>query len=475
MPPYRRCIVLLADGTRPDIFAELLEAGQLPAIRDHLVVPGTSTCAVTAFPSTTGPAYLPILTGRFPGPADLPGIRWLDRRLYDRRGVLALDSCRSYVGPAGFLMDRDFRADATLFDCFDRPASIFNPIRRGAGFSGNRSKLLHGPTYLYAHCTDRWDRADRVAAWLLERALHRDPDLLFAVFPGADEYGHLISPRAPEAIAAYRRLDRAVGATADQLRRSGRLDDTLFIIVSDHGLTPTHTHFDPIPFLEERGFRPLYYPWIIRRRADSACMVSGNGMAHLYFFHPDHPSPELMHQLVTSPAIHFVAHRHHPDGVRVIGPDGEATIRQIGEQIEYHPEGTDPLGCGDLPALATPDEILAHTFATDCPDGPVQLLQLFQSSRCGDLILSAHPGFDLRDRHEHPEHRGSHGSLHREHMHVPLLINHPLDPARPARTVDLFPTILQLTGRPVPGGLPGRPLAATDADRPPRPFAKKQV
>ncbi len=56
--------------------------------------------------------------------------------------------------------------------------------------------------------------------------------------------------------------------------------------------------------------------------------------------------------------------------------------------------------------------------------------------------------FDLRDRYEHPEHRGSHGSLHRDHMLVPLLTNHPIP--SPLRTADIFPTILKLMGKPIP-------------------------
>ena len=33
----------------------------------------------SVFPSVTGPAYVPFLMGRFPGPIGLPGLRWYDR------------------------------------------------------------------------------------------------------------------------------------------------------------------------------------------------------------------------------------------------------------------------------------------------------------------------------------------------------------------------------------------------------------
>ena len=46
-----------------------------------------------------------------------------------------------------------------------------------------------------------------------------------------------------------------------------------------------------------------------------------------------------------------------------------------------------------------------------------------KSDRAGDVVISAATGYDLRDFWEIPEHKGSHGSLHWEHMHVPVLTN----------------------------------------------------
>ena len=251
-----------------------------------------------------------------------------------------------------------------------------------------------------------------------------------------------------------------MGETAAYLSQRDRLDDTLLAIVSDHGLSATHTHFDPVPFLEERGYYPLFYPKTYRRRPDTACMVSGNAMAHLYFPRTSEDlhaaGDDLIKLFASCKAISFVASRDRRGVVRVSGEAGEAHIRRQGNCIEYRVQGQDPLGYGDLPEKLSLRESLEHTFNAEFPDGPVQLLQLFQSPRCGDLVLNADIGFDLRARYEHPEHHGSHGSLHRQHMQVPLLLNHPLEHNRPLRTVDLFPSILRLTGRSVPADLDGK-------------------
>lgn len=466
--PYRRCFLVLADGARPDIFEDLLERGQLPAIQEHIVGPGTCTRAVSVFPSTTGPAYLPFLTGCFPGPANMPGIRWFDRQAYQEKGVWGLDSCRSYVGPASYLMNRDFNAPATLFELFDRPVNIFSSINRGIGFSNNKGKILRSLLWLWGHYTDHWDHVDQAASAHLLRALRHDPDFVFCVFPGMDEYGHLEHPLADRALGSYHHLDHSIGQLADQLRRRNQLDDTLFLIVSDHGLSSTHTHCDPVPLLEAAGLCPLYYPKIFRRHPLSACMVSGNAMGHLYFRGPNgwnqrctyedlRSDNDLISYFTSLDAISFVASKDRQGHIRINSKSGEARIHSSGPLIEYHITDQNPLDFAPFPTPLSHRDSLSHTFSSEFPDAPTQLLQIFQSPRCGDLILNARPGFDLRDRHEHPEHHGSHGSLHRDHMLVPLLTNHPL-PNHPLRSADIFPSILKWMDKPIPPNIDGEAI-----------------
>ena len=105
----------------------------------------------------------------------------------------------------------------------------------------------------------------------------------------------------------------------------------------------------------------------------------------------------------------------------------------------------------------SPEGCLSETLYSEYPDAPFQIAHLVSSPRAGDIILSARPGFDLRDKYEHPEHRGSHGSLHASHMRVPILTNVPLE-RRPVRTADVFPTALEILGCDIPGHIDGIPL-----------------
>ena len=74
----KKVIFLLLDGARVDILDKLLESNRLPILKE-LIKNGTYKKAISVFPSTTGPAYLPFLMGTYPGKANMPGIRWLDK------------------------------------------------------------------------------------------------------------------------------------------------------------------------------------------------------------------------------------------------------------------------------------------------------------------------------------------------------------------------------------------------------------
>ena len=138
--------------------------------------------------------------------------------------------------------------------------------------------------------------------------------------------------------------------------------------------------------------------------------------------------------------------------------------RDTAGRYHYTPITGDPLGLAGTVGTAsggTPerglDDIEAHeaTRASAYPDALVQLVTLAGAERGGDVILSAAPGWDLRERYEPTPHRSSHGALHREHMLVPLLLSRPAI-GTPRRTVDVYPSALRRLGRPMPDGLSGR-------------------
>lgn len=466
---YKRVVFLLADGARADVIDELLERGELPAIENHLINSGRKVNGVTAFPSTTGPAYLPFLTGCLPATCNVPGIRWMDKLKYAKH-LFHLGRHRSYVGLETFLLGSDMRSEcATLFELIEKSYNIFNSVNKGVAFKRNVTRLCRIWYWYYAHLTDRWSFVDKSAIKKLRKILHKDFEMIFMVMPGIDEYSHIANYKHSQTIEAYKAVDRAVNVVFSELSDMGKWDDTVFWLISDHGLSVTHSHFCLNEFLENKGIRTLYYPKIFKGNCEAANMMSGNGMSHLYFRHEqgwqyptylediERQHSGLIGDLISNEAIDVLACRRDPHTVNVRTKRGSADIQLEGDWLRYKVNGSDPFGLQNVNEHLSADESFELTKDGDYPDAIYQLAHLFTSSRTGDVVLSASRGYDLRRDHEVPEHKGSHGSLHREHMLVPLISNVKFTGDN-VRTVDIFPTTLKLLGHPISANIDGHSL-----------------
>jgi hypothetical protein len=201
-------------------------------------------------------------------------------------------------------------------------------------------------------------------------------------------------------------------------------------------------------------------------------MVSGNGMTQVYFRNGDDwasrvpweeiEARQVPEALLAIDGIDFVAGLRSDGAVVLKMAGGEGRIRWREGRASYEFEGADVLGCGPF-ECSSPAELLCRTFDGPLPDAAVQLEQLFRAERAGDIFISARPGYDLRGRWEVPEHKSTHGALVPAQMHVPVILNHPIERG-PMRTSDVFPTVLRLLGMEPPEGLDGiaRECAARD-------------
>ncbi len=465
MTEFKSCIFIMADGARADVFSELLNGGDLPNISKYLVEKGFYKEAVTVFPSTTGPAYTPYIFGKYPGRCNLPGIRWLDRDAYNDK-LLSFDRFRSYIGLETYFMNRDVSLDyQTLFEIFPRNVNIFNELSRGAGFKNDKTLFSKLYYKVKSHFTDKSDEVDLVARRILLQSLKEYPDFIYAVFLGIDTYSHLNHPFHKKVINSYRRIDEMIGLLAKNLESEGRLEETLIIVASDHGLTQTHSHFDSLEFMNHQGYKTFYYPNVFKHftDADAASLISGNAMANIYVKSKDgwgrkstfEELAGLVDNFIERPEVDIVAGLDHKGRSRIKSTMGEAvTWLDKDGNINYQKIKGDPFNYNGMPKKMSSEEALAHSFNTEYPDALLQIIQLLESPRTGDLILSAGPGYDLRAKHENPEHRSSHGALFRDHMLVPLVMNAKVNKEF-IRTVDIFPTILSFLGQPIPNNIDG--------------------
>jgi arylsulfatase A-like enzyme len=253
-----------------------------------------------------------------------------------------------------------------------------------------------------------------------------------------------------------------VGEFAGRLALDGSLERTLIVVASDHGHIPVAPgqHVDLVPWLEAQGQRTLTYPFRFRRwfDSDAACFKCGDAMALIYLkgggwhrpLDPDHPQVRTVADgLLQLPAVDVIAYRETGGWVRVRSRRGNARVKISGDEVRYAvgPGIDDPFGYQAIPETLSQRDLLLRTQDTAYPDAPLQMAQLFESARCGDIIVSATPGWDFgKQGTTHGTSVSGHGSLHATHLRVPFLMNRPFDTTA-VRTVDVAPTILELMGQ----------------------------
>ena len=458
-------ILVIADGARPDALSgDLTRFPALHRLRNE----GSLSVVTSVFPSVTGPAYLPFLMGRFPGAVGIPGLRWYDR---SRQCCGWPDYSRSYVGYEMGRINSDLDPTApTIFELVPRSAAAFSVVTRGLPRAGSlaaltpRSAIRAALTHFRGRA-ERWIDIDReVADAVADRVRTDRPDFVFAALTGIDKASHAEGHDSPMVGDALGVVDDLAGRLRDDAERGGWWDETHLWIASDHGHAPVHTHDDLARDVARMGHRTVAHPWSAGIAPDVAVMVSGNAMAHLYLEPRRRERPgwtqlasrwePLAHALLARPSVDLMILANGAEQSEVRTARGSAIIERHGDRYSYRRISDDPLGLGrDVEGDA--DEAHDATIRSDYPGAIVQIAVLAGSSRSGDVILSAAPGYDFRARYEPIPHRSAHGALHRDHMLVPLLTNRPPRLA-PRRTTDLFPSALAALGVAAPTVLDGR-------------------
>ena len=278
----RTLLLIVADGVRYDVLSDELARGNVPAIaalreRGHMCE--VSTC----FPSVTGPAYVPFLTGRFPADVGVPGLRWFDRQ---RKVGLWPAYSRSYSGIDIWCVDWDLdKATPTLFEIAKPSLAAMSMLGRGSGkhFGRSLSFMARVTPSHFRGDLDGWRAAERLATRQFMREFERNrPQFATLAILSADKRAHKEGGESPGVRKAILDIDDAVGAARSIAARGGWADQLDIWMVGDHGHAPVSQHDDLHGWLEQRGLRVRAHPQILQRQVDVALMVGGNAMAHIY-------------------------------------------------------------------------------------------------------------------------------------------------------------------------------------------------
>lgn len=310
-----RLVIIDVDGLRRDAFRNTLAAGELPNV-ERIVGgrAGETACHVDALstaPSITFAAQASIFTGQHPGVHSVAG-----NESFDRLGRISDGHPRHFGFDVGYTLAVD---DAVLVFTDGLASRLLNnrtpTLYETASAHGLTSAVAY---HMYARGADTWlppniveiarftkgkgvlgleagtydsGMLDRLIEYLDAGSL---PDVLTAYFMGLDHHSHVHGPASQP---AYLRdvIDPQIGRLLDALEMREGLEDTLFVLVSDHGqieVVPDDRHSIRLgfPFDRELGhvFEALGLDVHDIPGEDPACdavMGLNGGLAHVYLQH----------------------------------------------------------------------------------------------------------------------------------------------------------------------------------------------
>jgi predicted AlkP superfamily pyrophosphatase or phosphodiesterase len=216
-PLARRVLILSIDGFRPDA----IPLAPMPFLTALLIRSAYSLNAQTVYPSVTLVAHTSMLSGQCPAKHK---VNWND-----------------YIPENGY---------AQVTDLFD--------ISHAAGMKTvmyiGKEKLYHvtepESLDLLKYINDR----DLVITEDLIQNFPADFRLMFVHFPTTDAMGHVYGWLSPEQLSVLFRADQAIEKIYTELEARGLMNETLFIITSDHGGHAT-THGSSM-------YEDMIIPWI---------------------------------------------------------------------------------------------------------------------------------------------------------------------------------------------------------------------
>jgi hypothetical protein len=469
-------LLLVLDGIRPDVLRAAIREGEAPAL-GALAERGEAVWdAVSVFPSITPAATAAIVTGEHPAGSGIYGHAWYNEA-EDRIVIYgAMTETVITSGPLQVLhnnvwrMNRDDLYSDTLFERLHEigveGACVNFPIRRGPYRHRVRMKTLEsvanvgelldttvsGPREYYmgdlfysrdlglhgrkgsgglrrqAGINDAY--AAKVGAALLKEGA--EPFTLVYFFEG-DSLAH------HEGLAAQRKyvgtLDGYVG---EMLEAGGGLDwvaeEYAVLVISDHGHTPLlperrYARLDGI--MGERtatGARA-------RLRPKVGVLVVPNGRAALVYLNGGVDRVRVIEDLLGRRGVDLATHEEA----------GWVVARKSGRELRFRPGAgpKDPAGRsweldGDAGALDLRLSEDALMYG-DYPDALERLWGSVRSSRAGDILLSASPGYTFGEINGNFHKQSDHGSLHVDDSNV---FSISLGLPAPRRITDVAPTLL---------------------------------
>ena len=478
-------LLLVLDGIRPDVLRAAIRDGDAPAL-DFLAERGEAVWdAVSVFPSITPAATAAIATGAPPAESGILGHAWYDR---EERRVVVYGAMRDTVISTGpvkvfhnnvWRMNRDDLSADTLFEILHERgidgACVNFPVRRGPHEHplrlrsvkrfANRSEFLDtsvgGPKeyymgdLFYSRDTGLQGRtgvgglrrsvgindvyAAGVGAMLLEEKAA--PFTLVYFFKG-DSIAH------HHGLAAQRRyvtvLDEYVTTMFEAAGGPEQaFEEYAIVALSDHGHTPLLPNRRRYVRLSRILGDGASTGPRVRFGQGLEIVAVPNGRSALLYLEEGVEREKVVAGVLSRRGVDLAAWWEDDWGV----------VRRLGRELRFRPTNSADDGPRDVAGRAwdlSGDPRALEIEITDggirygeYPDALERLWGCLLSPRCGDVVLSATPGYTFGELSGTFHEQSDHGSLHASDSNVFVLAS---GVPAPRRLTDVVPTLLDHFG-----------------------------
>jgi len=471
--------IFLIDGLSNDIFRKAMQQGKLPHIAALAAQGRYVENGIGSFPSMTGYAFFPFVTGTDAVQSGILGLRWFDRQRKN-------DKFRNYVGRTHIHMNTDILPEhRTFFEQYQPyyTASINSYMNRGVqeatmtGWAHTTAKYegksifgwLRAIPYFGKYIAKNHFEHETAALEIALQQVAHNPKVHWITFPSPDAYNHVFGTDSTY-WQLLTHIDSLIGRYVAEVNRLGQGGQRLIAIVSDHGISDVGRNIDICQYLyehtgmvAERGTSvnvwtsQLTDDPILLDKSDAYFVINGNLCGYLYLkggsdslnawtCQPDYSeitqwvkngsTYNLLQVFANMEGIELVAARQSSTILSVQNQQGIAHIarRQRTDGVytyRYDTLSADPLRYGHLPSLVgydyTASEWLIRTANTDFPYAVPRLFEVMAQDKSPDLLFTSAAGYDVANDYEMfvGNYKGGHGGIRAELLSVPYIVYTP--------------------------------------------------
>lgn len=466
--------IIMVDGLSQDVFQKALKDNHLPHLQSLMARSSYIENGIGSFPSMTGYAFYPFITGVDATKSGILGLRWFDRSI-------DVGNLRNYVGRSNVYMNQDVTDSIkTIFELSgnEYTSSINSYMNKGVadarmtGWTHTTAKFegksIFGPMRAIPVVGDQLAKDhfqhETEVMQMAEKQLAQNPKVQWITLPSPDASHHVFG-MTPTYDRLLRHIDSLIGQFVQTIDSLGQSDTRLIAIVTDHGISDVHQNLHMEPLAKEkigldliRGNAVNYRSMVLDTPLedfvdkDGYWVINGNLAAYLYMRNPslsgseswrnnlsyseltdytkDGKSINIPESFAALEGIELVIYRRDSSTIHIQNKDGYATIRKDSIGYNYQVVSADPLlyeKHGLIDTSLTKEEWINRTIEAKFPDAVYRLYSLMEAPNIGDLVLTSEEGYDLAKDYEVivNDYKGGHGGLRADQLRVPYILHVP--------------------------------------------------